>query len=71
MLNADDFESHFSALSKDNETLSAEQLRIQSAVTERTSLLTSNKKLPFTCTECDFVECAECKNISENTVHHG
>ena len=56
-LNADDFESHFSALTKDIEPLSAE---IQSAVKERSSYLTRMKYLPFKCNDCELCECTEC-----------
>ena len=59
-LNADDFESHFSALTKDTEPLSADQLRIQSAVKERSSYLTRMKYLPFKCNDCELCECTEC-----------
>ena len=70
-LNTHDFESHFSALAKDNESLSEEHMRIQSVVTERSLFLTSKKVLPFSCTECDIVECLECKGQCEITSNHG
>ena len=59
-LNAEEFESHFSALSKDIEPLNAEQLRIQRSVEERSSYLTRMKHLPYKSTDCVLHECKEC-----------
>ena len=69
-LTADDFESHFSSLSRDSEPLSEEQLRIQSVVKERSSFLTSIKNPPLACTECDTNERLHLENNTGISSHY-
>ena len=75
-LNADDFESHFSALTKDTESYSTEQLRIRRSVEERSAYLTRMKHLPYKSTDCSLHECTEyhvkgneCRNKDTATDH--
>ena len=59
-LNADDFESHFSDLTKDSEPLSADQVKIQTAVVDRSSYLTRIKNVPVKGNDGNLAKCTEC-----------
>ena len=65
-LNVEEFESHFRNLTTDNKPLNEDQLRIQTAVVERSSNLSRISYMPFKCTECDFCECSGCVYVAKD-----